>query len=236
LATLSTPLPSDELMFAVSAHAQRDAWAVSRSAAVDAINAMLDSAGVTPRKHILDFGCGCGRILAGWEGRLNGASLYGVDINPALVEFCRGAIPFAHVSRCGGRPPLDFSPETFDLVYAASVFTHMSREGALQWAGEMARIIKPGGILLMSFHGRHYESTLAELSLSGLDELHRLGFYVYCHDKANAEGSNDYSTFMTVNSATGLFFEFDLLKHFAGDMVGPTHFAAYQDRCMFRRK
>jgi 2-polyprenyl-3-methyl-5-hydroxy-6-metoxy-1,4-benzoquinol methylase len=220
-------------MVTVSAHAEREHWAASRPAAVDAILEMLESADCKIGKRILDFGCGCGRILAGWEGRLAGASLYGVDINPSLVAFCKKAIPFAQVARCNVRPPLNFQAAMFDFIYAASVFTHMSREGALQWAAEMERLVKPGGSLLISFHGRYYEATLSKLSSAGLDELHRLGFYVHQHKGSKAEGSNDFSTFMSERAAETLFREFDLLKHFSGV---PTHFASHQDRCVFRRK
>ncbi len=235
---LSTPLPPDDLMILVCGHANREHFALSRrSAIVDGLLPFLHEAGIdlSSCKSILDFGCGCGRILAGWEGRLNGASLHGVDINPDLVAFCKNNIGFATVTKCGPHPPLDFAEASFDFVYAVSVFTHLSRAGAVEWAKEMARIVMPGRTLVATFHGSWYDAKLAELSMAGLDELHRFGVYVHRFGDA-AEGSNDYAAFICSDIVPMLFREFDVIKHYPGASRGPTHFAAYQDVAIMRRK
>lgn len=43
---------------------------------------------------ILDFGCGCGRMMRHWK-TLRGPNLYGSDYNPVLVEWCRKNLSFA---------------------------------------------------------------------------------------------------------------------------------------------
>jgi SAM-dependent methyltransferase len=172
---LTTEIPPDELMFLVSNHNDRGGWATSRRAAVaDVIIPLLKQVSTKPPARILDFGCGCGRILAGWEGLLSGAAMTGVDINQKLVTFCQETIDFAKVYQSKPYPPLDFSDDAFDFVYAASVFTHMRFVRLLQWSAEMARIISPGGMLMISFHGSYYEPVVdAQYGAQAIKTLQR---------------------------------------------------------------
>ncbi len=106
---LSTPLPPSDLVALVVGHRDREAFDVSRRASVDAMIASLTSAGIdhTAFRSILDFGCGCGRVLAGWEGQLqSGTALFGCDLNARLVEFCQSNVKFAEIVACSYYPPL----------------------------------------------------------------------------------------------------------------------------------
>ena len=42
-------------------------------------------------------------------------------------------------------PPLRFADGSFDIVYAYSVFSHLSERVQLRWVEEFARILRPGG-------------------------------------------------------------------------------------------
>jgi hypothetical protein len=55
---------------------------------------------------ILDFGCGCGRVVRHWSG-LPGP-VHGADLHPRLVEWCRSHLPFARFERNGLAPPLPY--------------------------------------------------------------------------------------------------------------------------------
>jgi SAM-dependent methyltransferase len=238
---LSTPIPPSALMMLVSGHADGDKWGGSReTAVVNAIMPFLRGAQVeiASGSHILDFGCGCGRILAGWEHHLpKGARLFGCDVNADLVAFCRDNIPFANTSVCSSYPPLEFEDGSIDFAYAASVWTHMTLPAAVQWAGEFARIIKPGGTALVSYHGSHYLNTLATLVGQRSSLLEERGYYIHLHRPAGETflGSNDYATWMTSDFVRSLFKGFETLRLFPGVSHGPTSFAAHQDVVVFRR-
>ncbi|HXH97561.1 MAG TPA: class I SAM-dependent methyltransferase, partial [Gaiellaceae bacterium] len=103
---------------------------------------------------VLDFGCGCGRVTRYWAGF--GASVAGSDLDRAAVEWCRGNLPFGRFEVNGLEPPLAFENESFDLVYALSVFTHLPSELQLAWRDELLRVLRPGGYLLVTTHGRSY--------------------------------------------------------------------------------
>jgi SAM-dependent methyltransferase len=101
---------------------------------------------------ILDFGCGCGRVARHWR-HLEKPTISGCDYNPALVAWCDSNLPFLRCAENRLTPPLPYERERFDLVYSISVFTHLSLELQRDWIGEMKRILKPGGLLLITMHG-----------------------------------------------------------------------------------
>lgn len=111
---------------------------------------------------VLDFGCGCGRVARYWNS-LQRVKVYGTDYNPRLVEWCRGNLPFAEFELNRLSPPLAHPDSQFDVVYAFSVFTHLTEELQLSWIKEMHRILKPGGHLLLSTHGESYVHRLNPL-------------------------------------------------------------------------
>ena len=110
--------------------------------------------------RVLDFGCGCGRVVRHWSG-LN-AEVYGCDYNPRPVNWCRRKLPFARFATNGLHPPLPYTSGQFDLVYALSVFTHLPEPLAFAWMREMERVLKPDGLLLMTTHGEAYLNELTD--------------------------------------------------------------------------
>jgi SAM-dependent methyltransferase len=109
---------------------------------------------------ILDFGCGCGRVMRFWKS-LKGPKLYGTDYNPQLIDWCQKKLGgFAEFKANHLTPPLDYADEQFDLIYVLSVLTHLPEELELDWMRELTRVLKPGGLLLITVHG---ESRLHQL-------------------------------------------------------------------------
>jgi SAM-dependent methyltransferase len=108
----------------------------------------------------LDFGCGCGRVTRRWLG-LRGVDVAGSDTSEDAVEWCRRNLPFARFEVNGLAPPLVFDDESFDLVYSLSVFTHLPEELQLVWMRELHRVLRPGGLLLLTTHGLAYADRLS---------------------------------------------------------------------------
>ena len=65
------------------------------------------------------------------------------------------SIPGGVFSVNGPLPPLPYADGSFDLIYGVSVFTHLSEEHQRAWLPELRRILKPGGLLLLSFHSKN---------------------------------------------------------------------------------
>jgi len=53
----------------------------------------------------------------------------------------------------------------FDLIYGLSVFTHLPESSATKWLLEMQRVLKPGGILIVSIHGMTALNTIKNSAL-----------------------------------------------------------------------
>ncbi len=103
--------------------------------------------------RVLDFGCGCGRILRHFAPQSPGALIDGVDIDPEAIAWCQANFPASLTFHQNGEwPPLPFEDERFDLIYSLSVFTHLPEPMQLGWLSELARVAKPGAWLLLSIH------------------------------------------------------------------------------------
>jgi SAM-dependent methyltransferase len=100
---------------------------------------------------VLDFGCGCGRVVR--HLRHLPAELHGCDSNPVALEWCADNILFGRFALNALESPLDYDRESFDVAYALSVFTHLPARLQGHWMGELRRVLKPGGLLVMSLHG-----------------------------------------------------------------------------------
>ena len=104
--------------------------------------------------RILDFGCGAGRLLQALNlSRREGQELWGCDVNEACATWCKDNLDFATVAHTALAPPLPYADDSFDLIVAISVFTHLSRPLQVAWARELMRVLRPGGVALVTTWG-----------------------------------------------------------------------------------
>jgi SAM-dependent methyltransferase len=101
--------------------------------------------------ELLDFGCGCGRVTRHWKD-LPG-TVHGTDYNPHLVAWCAEHLSFAEFDVNSFEPPLPFEADRFDLVYSISIFTHLDAPQQVPWMRELTRVVRPGGLVLITVSG-----------------------------------------------------------------------------------
>jgi len=101
---------------------------------------------------VLEFGCGCGR-MSRWLLEEPGMHLTGIDIHPALIEWCSRHLPTGLFETNPALPPTRFADESFDLVVNHSVFTHLDEDYQDLWLEELARVTRPEGLAVLSFSG-----------------------------------------------------------------------------------
>lgn len=121
--------------------------------------------------RVLDFGCGCGRTIIWFSERK--CILHGTDIDKDAISWCRSNLRFAKFSVNNVRPPLTYGANSFDVVYAISVFTHLDLSSRNAWLEELNRILDDSGILVVSVHG---EGSWKGLHPDDIEELNENGF------------------------------------------------------------
>jgi SAM-dependent methyltransferase len=113
--------------------------------------------GIDPaRATILDFGAGWGRMLRFFAREAGSDRLFGVDTNERLVDLCRTTEVPAAISRIAPGGLLPFRDGMFDIIYAYSVFTHLPERVHLNALRELARCLRPGGILVATLQPRRF--------------------------------------------------------------------------------
>jgi SAM-dependent methyltransferase len=117
---------------------------------------ILDNASVTASTKVLDFGVGWGRILRMFTREIPASNLYGVDIDPDIINWCKQNRVAGNLNLTKPGRPLPYRSRTFDLVYAYSVFSHLSEDAATVAMNQIARVLKPGGLFIFTTHQLHF--------------------------------------------------------------------------------
>lgn len=113
-------------------------------------------------KRILDFGCGAGRTLRHFTAEAAEAELWGCDIDEESIRWMEEQMcPPFQVFVNGPEPPLDQPDSSFDLIWAISVFTHLTSSWS-RWLVELHRLLKPDALLFLTFMGCGMSQEIAD--------------------------------------------------------------------------
>lgn len=101
-----------------------------------------------PREKILDLGCGNGRYYDLFKEK--NIDYFGVDSSNSLIRIAKNKYPEAKF-KVGDAFKLSFPDNFFDKIYSIAVLHHIpSRELRLQFLKEIRRVLKPGGLLVLT--------------------------------------------------------------------------------------
>ena len=134
---------------------------------------VVDVARVTklqPAGHVLDLGCGCGRMASGLTRYLDaGGSYLGLDVWKDAIDWCQEHVKggadfrFQTVQAANnygfdddnGQPnhfDLSAVPSNrFDVVLALSLFSHLKADDTRQYLELIARALAPNGLAYVTF-------------------------------------------------------------------------------------
>jgi SAM-dependent methyltransferase len=104
---------------------------------------------VRPIGPACDVGCGPGHVARYLQGR--GVSVLGVDLSPAMVEAARRLNPGIAFAQADMRS-LGIADEALGGIVALYSIIHIPRPEVVASLAEMRRVLRPGGMLLLSFH------------------------------------------------------------------------------------
>jgi SAM-dependent methyltransferase len=99
--------------------------------------------------EICDMGCGPGHVAR--YLRDHGADVFGLDLSAGMLEEARRLNPDI-TFRDGNMLALDLADASLAGIAAFYAMVHLPREAVADVFREMARVLKPGGLLLLAFH------------------------------------------------------------------------------------
>lgn len=115
----------------------------------------------TTTPKILDWGCGSGRVLRHLPTAYPSGNVFGADYNANYVAWCQQHLTNCEVVKNDLVPPIRFEDSFFDAVYSISIFTHLSETNHERWMGELSRLTKSSGVVIISTHGKSFLSKLS---------------------------------------------------------------------------
>jgi SAM-dependent methyltransferase len=95
--------------------------------------------------RVLDIGCGRGELL--FQARRLGAVGVGVDFSEAALGFAR-EVSGCPVARCDAKA-LPFADRSFDRIFFLGIMDHLLAPELERCFAEMARVLRPGGRVLL---------------------------------------------------------------------------------------
>ena len=98
---------------------------------------------------ICDMGCGPGHVARHLHEA--GADVFGLDLSAGMLAEARRLNPDISF-RQGNMLALDLADASFAGIVAFYAIVHLPHEALPQAFREMARVLKPGGLLLLAFH------------------------------------------------------------------------------------
>ena len=108
------------------------------------------------RARVLDFGCGWGRIIRLLYKYVGYENIFAVDAWDEPIALCKRHGVKAHFAFLEDVPTtLPFDGE-FDLIYALSVFTHLSEKTTRAAFDTLRRFIADDGIFLITIRPKEY--------------------------------------------------------------------------------
>jgi len=153
---LVAPLPPERLRTLVGG-ASENVFLDGGASAFRLINRLTADADrrLTELSSVLDFGCGCGRVLRYFLRHADRIDCAGTDVDANMIEWDRGNFPFGEFVVQRPTPPVAIDDGRFDLIYAISIFSHLTEADHLAWLRELRRLLRPNGLLIATVHGRH---------------------------------------------------------------------------------
>jgi SAM-dependent methyltransferase len=103
---------------------------------------------------LLDWGCGHGRISRHFLENWKESDIWGMDIDGENIAWCKRRFSGGVFVHGPLQPPSPLPRETFDAAFAISVMTHLTADAQKAWLQELARVLKPRGIAILTFSGR----------------------------------------------------------------------------------
>ncbi|MCI0707535.1 MAG: class I SAM-dependent methyltransferase [Ignavibacteriae bacterium] len=107
--------------------------------------------------YVMDFGCGWGRIARFFLKDTVPGNILAVDPYSLAVDWMRRTNLPCQIIKSNPLPPIPFvQNSSFDLIYAYSVFSHLSEEYFLSWINYLMGLLNEDGVLVFTTRGASF--------------------------------------------------------------------------------
>ncbi|MBS1966927.1 MAG: class I SAM-dependent methyltransferase [Chloroflexi bacterium SZAS-1] len=141
--------------------------------------------------RVMDFGCGAGRMARWLVEKVPDGEIWGTDISAPHITWCQQNLtPPIHFVTTTTMPHLPFEDNSFDFIYAGSVFSHLD-DLADAWLLELRRIARPSSRIFITIMDQ------TSISLFSQDKWKNfwLSWYVLAHREYRTYLSAQFSKF-----------------------------------------
>jgi len=121
---------------------------------------VLHHAALDHGEQALDLGCGTGTLALMAQAREPGATVVGLDADPAILERARAKAAAANAPVSFDEAfstQLPYETERFDVVFSTLFFHHLTDADKRTTATEILRVLRPGGRLVVADLGRPHD-------------------------------------------------------------------------------
>lgn len=233
ISNLSVKLPPQNLRVWVGGQTEEIFESIAKTVAIDLFNVVEPLNILNSKdKTVLDFGCGCGRLFRYFHALYPKPKYYGVDPDRPGIAWCQENLSDQGTFVLSStRPPLEFKDNTFDFVYATSVFTHLPEDLQFLWLQELQRVTKSGAYLILTTHGENIINNVTSIPEGARQHFLSYGFW-YRDMRSNQIGSDYFDTVWHtqkyVREKWGQYFE--IVNHIDKGING------HQDLILCRKK
>ena len=172
----------DELL---SQHSPDEAMKVAVGGHFDMIGGIevdiIAGAGLGPEMSVLDLGCGSGRTAIPLAARFPTIEYTGIDVVQRLLDYAAGKCPPHFKFICHQEVTIPLPDGSIDIAVAFSLFTHLLHEETYCYLAELRRVLKPGGVLILSFlefaSARHWQTFMDTVAARRASAHHQLNMF-----------------------------------------------------------
>ena len=118
---------------------------------------VLERAAIAPGDDVLDVGCGTGTLAVAAAGAARRVTVTGLDADASILERARARASDAGLEIRfdeGSATTLPYAEASFDVVLCTLMLHHLADDAKHEAARELARVLRPGGRVVVADPGR----------------------------------------------------------------------------------
>src|SRR5262245_38244819 len=153
---------------------------IMRRQIIPPITRHVRAAGVDPaHMRLLDVACGTGRTLRQLATAHPRIRYHGVDLSPFYIRRARQQLADVDEVTLAveNAEHLPYADATFDVVTSVYLFHELPRNARRNVVAEMARVVKPGGLIVLEDSAQLADSPALESALRGFSNDFHEPFY-----------------------------------------------------------